>query len=310
MNIFPCFLNYFPQKILLTKKSQCCIIQTVIKMVIKYDEKKLSDVLKDFYHATGVNMSIVNADFEGIARLDSSTKNEYCKNIQSSKNGNSMCWQSDLKLFDKCKKSRKTEMHICHAGLVDIAVPIIHENDIIGYLILGGLKSSENFSDLESMLDGTDVDINSLRKCYSQIMEYDGEKIKSVANIATILAKHILINNMIFRSYSGGFDSVVDFINNNLSENLSVKTICEKTNVSKSVIYKNFRKDFDCTLTEYINKKRIEKAVEFLCREDCSVAEAAEKSGYMNIEYFCKVFKKQKGMSPLKFKKENLSYKR
>ncbi len=279
-------------------------------MVIKYDEKKLSDVLKDFYLATGVNISIVNADLENIARLDFSSKNGYCESVHRSKNGDSMCWQSDLKLFNKCKKSRKTEMHICHAGLVDIAVPIIHENDIIGYLILGGLKSSENFFDLKLHLEGADVDINKMRECYSQILEYDDEKIKSVANIATILAKYILINNMIFRSYSVGFDSVVDFINNNLSENLSVKTICEKTNVSKSVIYKNFRKDFDCTLTEYINKKRIEKAVEYLCREDCSVTEAAEQSGYVNVEYFCKVFKKQKGMSPLKFKKENLSYNR
>ena len=104
-------------------------------VIINYDIRKINDALLDFYNATGIDMEFLKTDFSpaGSERL---AGNRYCLKMQSKPSGRKACTHSDRELLEKCKESKKTEMHICHAGLIDIAIPLIYDNEIIGYIIL------------------------------------------------------------------------------------------------------------------------------------------------------------------------------
>ena len=56
---------------------------------------------------------------------------------------------------------------------------------------------------------------------------------------------------------------------------------------------------------EYMNRMRIVKSLEYLEMEQLSVAEAAEKVGIYDANYFSRMFKKVMGYSPRYFKKIN-----
>ena len=58
--------------------------------------------------------------------------------------------------------------------------------------------------------------------------------------------------------------------------------ISKNTNVSKTSLYKYFRQNFACTVSEYINKKRIEKSVEYLTGTNLSIEEISQKTGFTN----------------------------
>ena len=94
------------------------------------------------------------------------------------------------------------------------------------------------------------------------------------------------------------------YIDENLSDELTVDSISKATNISKSVLYRNFDYHLGMTVSEYINLKRVEEAVGLLIKTDLSIDEIARKVGFSSATYFVSVFKRLKGSTPLQFRKQ------
>ena len=86
-----------------------------------------------------------------------------------------------------------------------------------------------------------------------------------------------------------------------------MELIAEKGNVSKNTLYRGFKAAFGTTVSEYINQKRVEKAEKLLLGTDLSVEEISQQTGFSSSAYFAANFKRIKGISPLKFRKERRS---
>jgi len=118
-------------------------------MFINYETKKINKTLYDFYNSTGITINLLDADFNLVSHTPHEFSN-YCKCIQKSESGKKACRHSDIELLKKCKESKKTQIHVCHAGLVDVAVPVNYDGEIIGYMILGQMKTNSDFSQIKS----------------------------------------------------------------------------------------------------------------------------------------------------------------
>lgn len=271
-------------------------------MIINYDIKKINSALFDFYNATGIDMDFLKTDFSpaGSERL---AGNCYCMELQSNELGRKACEHSDRELLEKCKKSKKTEMQICHAGLVNVAIPLLYDDIIIGYIIFGRMKPNTDFDAIKDYISSLGIDSEKARTLYSHIPFFESAKIQSVCNIAIMLAKYILLKNMIRPDLNESMQKAVSYISENLGKDLSVKNISKNVNVSKSVLYKNFHTHFGCTVGEYIHSKRVEKSIELITKTDLSIEEISQKVGFSSASYFSKIFKKQIGIAPLKYKK-------
>ena len=126
----------------------------------------------------------------------------------------------------------------------------------------------------------------------------------SVLNIAVMLAKHIMLENMLKPDYDRVLDSAVAYIDKNLERPLSVSDIVHKVNTSKTVLYDRFRAAFDCTVSEYINSRRVERAAHLLSGTDMSVEDISQTVGFSGTSYFCKIFKRKMGASPLRYRQK------
>jgi len=242
-----------------------------VKKMINYDTDKLDRLLKDFYNATGINMDFYTEEQKSVSGSTNRENIEYCRCIHGTAEGNRRCLASDAELLEKCKKSKKSEMHTCHAGLVDVAVPIIHNDSIVGYVIFGQIRTESEFSRVEKYVARLGLDTEKMNKLYSDIPLSDSLKIDSILNIATVLAKHIMLENMLKPDYDKVLDTAVSYINKNLEKPMSVHDIAHNTNTSKTVLYDRFRRAFDSTVSEYINSRRIERSAEMLKGTDMSV---------------------------------------
>jgi len=272
-------------------------------MLINYDLEKIDKLLEDFYKATDININLLREDFSYVSGRKHRENNCYCSLIQNSPEGKKACGQSDIKLLENCRKTKEVQMHICHAGLIDAAAPILYDDSIIGYVIFGEMKASTNFSSLEKRISDMGFDVNEMKKYYGDIPLFDFDKIQSVSSIASMLAKHILLEDMLKPNFDECVERTVKFIDENLQNDLSVRSLAKNVNVSKSVLYKKFNLVFGCTLSEYINERRIEKSIEYLRRTDLTMEEISVKIGFSSAPYFGKIFKKIKGTTPLKYKK-------
>lgn len=272
-------------------------------MDICYNKQKLLHILYDFYKATEVNISIHNSDFSLIARLPDVYSNNYCSLIQESSNGKRACMQSDKSLFEACMKSKCAEMRVCHAGLMDIAIPIIYQDIIIAYVIMGQMKVATAFSEIEAYIASLGLDTQKQQSEYDQLPYFTEEKLQAIANIAVMLTRYILLENIVTPALNDRIHNAEQFIDDNIQKRLTIHEVSKGTNISKSTLYKNLRMNFDCTIKEFVNKKRIEKSEELLVNTDLSIEEVSQRVGFSSASYYSKTFKKHKNISPLRYRK-------
>jgi AraC-like DNA-binding protein len=65
-----------------------------------------------------------------------------------------------------------------------------------------------------------------------------------------------------------------------------------------------FRKHHGCTVGEYVRQLRVERAMERLARSDDSLAAIALDVGFADFSHFARVFKRQTGTTPGRFRHE------
>lgn len=85
-----------------------------------------------------------------------------------------------------------------------------------------------------------------------------------------------------------------------LSENFSIENLAELLGVSSSYFNRLFVKETGLTPLGYLNHLRIAHAALLLSDTILSVDEVAKKCGFSCGNYFCKVFRKALGYSPLR----------
>ena len=97
--------------------------------------------------------------------------------------------------------------------------------------------------------------------------------------------------------------SILHYVEQNLSEPLSLQDIAEKYNYSITYISKLFKSVTGSSLVSYIIEKRIARARQ-LMYEDLEIMEIAERVGYHNYSNFYKAFKKSTGSSPEEYRRQ------
>ena len=262
-------------------------------MKINFDTEKLRENLLDFYNITGISITIVTSDRRHITGYAGKCR-EFCKLIQ--KDHVNLCSTSDRDMLKKCKETKKPCVQICHAHLMDAAIPVIIKNEIAGYVILGQIRRSQNYDDVATYVPPALKE--ELRKHYMDLPYYTDEQIKSALKIACVIVTKIIEEEMITITSEELSQLATDYVEKNLGNDLSLNTLCRHLNVSKNRLYKCFRDYFDCTISEYINKKRIEKSIELLNKHKLSIDEIAKEVGFSDSSYFHKVFKKETGKTP------------
>lgn len=273
-------------------------------MYIHYDLKKMARLLYDFAVVTGLNISIRNTDFVPYDAMPVSFGAEYCTVLRNLNCLLKKCDACDQVLFEKCKRSGKWEIHTCHAGLVDIAVPILYHETVVAYVSFGQIKKDPDFASVADYLSGFPLNLEEMKRLYDKLPLYDEQKIESVANMAAILARHILLDNILTPRFDEDMEKTLAFIDLHLDQELSIPLITQITNVSKSTLYRNFHAHFGCTINEYITKRRLEYALSLLGTTKISIEEIARTVGFSGATQFGKLFKKEYGVTPLKYRKQ------
>ena len=95
----------------------------------------------------------------------------------------------------------------------------------------------------------------------------------------------------------------VDYIHKNYcNETVSVEKLSEMCDITPEYFRRIFKSFYGVSPIVYINNLKISRAKELLKSEMYSVTDAAMESGYADISYFSREFKKITGVSPSDFK--------
>ena len=136
----------------------------------------------------------------------------------------------------------------------------------------------------------------------------DDEKYSLCALMSDYLKLLILLDKNFSGKVSPPSDAIsraIEYINDNLGKKLTIDEICAEIHMSKYHFCRHFKSIMGITVMEYILKTRLAMAKSLLISKDITVSEISEDCGFSSISFFCRVFKQENGISPLKYRKEN-----
>ncbi|TFE29466.1 AraC family transcriptional regulator [Cohnella luojiensis] len=125
-----------------------------------------------------------------------------------------------------------------------------------------------------------------------------------IKNILLLLLRHDELAQLNYNDNRliGRLQPAVDYVENNLSDKLSVSDICGIVNMSYTHFIKTFKKAVGMSFTDFVVYKRIKKAEQQLLTNDVSIAEVAESVGISNLGHFYDMFRRYNGCSPKQFR--------
>ena len=97
-------------------------------------------------------------------------------------------------------------------------------------------------------------------------------------------------------------EPLMDFLKENLQENLSVEEIAEHLNTSRATLQRLARKHFSCGVAHLYERLRMDHAAHQLLATDLHVSECANACGYRDVYHFSRVFKRVFGQAPTAYR--------
>lgn len=97
---------------------------------------------------------------------------------------------------------------------------------------------------------------------------------------------------------------VAKYLQTHSSSKETLEELSARFYISKSYLTRIFKTVTGFTINEYQNLARIKKARILLAETDDSITWIAEQTGFENVTYFDRVFKKHTAMSPLQYRKQ------
>ena len=94
-------------------------------MIIRYNIQKLEEMISDFYNVTKIQITVLDSELNFITK-PVGPPHSFCQRIQACEGGEEKCLQSDKMILEECVKKNQPIVHLCHAGLFDIATETVN----------------------------------------------------------------------------------------------------------------------------------------------------------------------------------------
>ncbi len=237
---------------------------------------------------------------------------EFCNCAKLLEGGRAAC--------DKCHRNECTELaksyrspffYKCHLGICELVVPVIKSEKLIGLIFIGqcrieGEDASREVCEGAMALGGNPEIFLSL---YNDLPIIKRSDMLAVGNLFTLYFSK-LGDSIDFFGKSGismATDAtlskkIANHIEYNYSREISTKTISEQFYLSESHISRVFKKEMKLSITDYIRKVRIEHAGRLLSATSIPINSIALNVGYHDANYFSRIFTKETGLSPSKYR--------
>ncbi len=241
-------------------------------------------------------------------QYDRAASEHFCTYIHSDF-GIEKCHSSDDFYKNEAREKRETIVYGCFAGLCETITPVILDNIIVGYIMLGKFVDAEQqYSNREKLIEfaqNNNLDVEKICALYDELPVVSSIQLEASLSLLNMSISHILETKMINLKAITLLEQIKSYINTNYGSTITVESICNKFFVSRQALFLIFKNNLGIPLKQYITNVQLEKAKELLLTTNKNMEQIAVAVGFPNYNYFIRRFRERLGISPLQFRKKN-----
>lgn len=271
-----------------------------------------------FRTATGLPLRIVSSDPDGWCLDDQKiNRSPFCEAINLCDSACGACVETNRRLMKQAEATGPSTCH-CFAGLCATAVPVKMGASVIGYLKTGQvfsvLPTEEQFEKLLGAVGRKTLDKESrtqLRKAYFQTRAVEPLRYQSMVTLLQSFAEQLSEHaESVAIIDEGSEPSAIararKYIHANLDQPLPLGHVAREAGLSESHFCRLFKDYAGLTLTDYVNRCRIDWAKRELLKPEARISEIAFLIGYQSLSQFNRSFARIVGLSPTLYRRDRL----
>lgn len=193
-----------------------------------------------------------------------------------------------------------------------VIIPHYYENYI-------NAKYPGEYRDLRTAFTGVDgvADFPELAVLFRQIRNYRGSGLsaklyfegKVTEALSLVVEQTIKAKAENSTTYLSGQDlanlsAVMSYIGGNFASDIHLNQLARIACMGTTKLKTSFKQLNHCTITEYIQKTRMNHAEHLLTSTDNKISQIAHMVGYKNASRFCELFRKSTGLTPKDYRKK------
>lgn len=97
----------------------------------------------------------------------------------------------------------------------------------------------------------------------------------------------------------------IRYINENYTQDVKIPDLAQMEAMCLTSYNKRFKEQMKMTPSKYIITLRVQMAIELLETSSLSIKEISSMCGYNNFNFFSRIFKKETGLAPTEYRKQN-----
>jgi len=94
----------------------------------------------------------------------------------------------------------------------------------------------------------------------------------------------------------------IDFVDAHLERTFGLSDAADRIGLNPSYLSALFKEQMRMTFSEYVTRRKLQRAKELLLGSNLSISEIAERVGYQTTKYFHRLFRAYEGCSPGQFR--------
>lgn len=238
---------------------------------------------------------------------------EFCSAAKATRRGLELCM--------KCKKSANRKAVFggeyfcgnCAYGLTELAYPVVIDFEVKCIIYVGNVIRDMNFTkqkiDRTCRLTGADPE--KLKALLSGCKKAENSNV--LFELARMTESYIvlILNKNESNKKRNGTPWIVrdlkQYIETKFSESISLKDCAALYFVNEKYLGRIFQKNIGMSFHKYLNRIRCENAKRRLKNESRTVTEIALECGYSDVTYFNRVFKQLYGLTPEKYRNNQMA---
>ena len=271
-----------------------------------------------FRTATGLPLRLVSSDPDGWCLDDQKiNRSPFCESLNLCQSACGACVETNRRLMKEAEVSGPSTCH-CFAGLCATAVPVKMGASVIGYLKTGQVFSKtpteDQFEKLLSVIGRKTLDKDSrdhLRKAYFQTRFVEPLRYQSMVTLLQSFAEQLSEHAESLAIIEEGSEPAAiakarKYIHANLDQPLPLGLVARQAGLSESHFCRLFKDSAGLTLTDYVNRCRIDWAKRELLKPEARISEIAFLIGYQSLSQFNRSFARIVGLSPTLYRRDRL----
>ena len=260
---------------------------------------------------TGISMSLQSPEGDVRVRYGDGIRNPLCYRIRATKTGSGRCVACDFKHNRKAGANGKSILYTCHAGFLDMIVPIfvrgVHVASISSGQLLAAPPSKSELSKLKRRLAYLKMEDGAFCRAYRSAPYVPKAKVKHMMRLLELFGVHLCesldkIRELESRLERNEVRKAKEFVARNFADpNLGLVETAVYAGLSPSHFSYVFKQSTGISITRYIQRVRVDEAKQLLRHSETTITETCFRCGFNSMVHFNRVFRALERKTPSGF---------